>query len=73
MVVANMWNQFGEVEVLSLLFHNLKPELKALCGVSGASTVQSASTFTSSVAAIYPRHRVIPVLTTNLYICHASI
>lgn len=55
-VVATAWNRFGEVEVLSLLFHN-KPEPEALCGVGGASTVQSASTYTSSVTAIHPRHR----------------
>lgn len=30
MVVANMWNQFGEVEILSLLLPN-KPEPKTLC------------------------------------------
>lgn len=55
-VVATEWNRFGEVEVLSLLFRN-KPEPKALYGVSGASMVQSASAYTSSVIAIHPRHR----------------
>lgn len=72
MVVDHIWNRFGEVELISIVFHN-KPELGALCGGSGASTVQSAPTYISSITASHPRLDVIPVLNTHLYICHTAI
>lgn len=71
MVVAHIWNQFGEVELISIVFHN-KPELRALCGGSGASTVQSAPTYISSIIASHPRLDGIPVFNTHLYILSHS-
>lgn len=67
MVVAHIWNRFGEVELISIVFHN-KPELRALCGGSGASTVQSAPTYIFSIIASHPRLDAILVLNTHLYI-----
>lgn len=72
MVVARIWNRFGEVELISIVFHN-KPEHRALCGGSGASTVQSAPTYIPSIIASHPRLDVIPVLNTHLCICRTAI